>query len=63
MSVRGALRKERADCEQHAVNQKQRLIRICPPGNVPFHAVQKGKAAFPNKRTGWLPAGAAGLCQ
>ena len=46
MSVRGALRKERAYREQYAVSQKQRLFAFVPPGRS-VHAVQKGKAAFP----------------
>ena len=48
MSVRGALRKERADCEQHAVNQKQRLIRICPPGTFRSRST-KGKSRIPQQ--------------
>jgi len=43
MSVRGALRKERAYREQHAVNQKRRLIRICPTGRFRSRSA-KGKS-------------------
>jgi hypothetical protein len=62
-SVRGALRKERAYGEQHAVNLKQRFIRICPPRHVPFTQYKRERPHYPNKRTGWLPADAPGLCQ
>ena len=33
------------------------------PRHVPFTQYKREKPHFPNKRTGWLPAGAAGLCQ
>ena len=55
MSVRGALRKERAYREQHAVSQMQRLIRICSPGTFRSRSIKREKPHFPNKRTGWLP--------